>query len=268
MRMSEKRCLDVGGTFIKCDDGRQVPTCSGGSLEEIAASLKQAVGPVDSLKKLGIAIPGPFDYREGIFLMKHKFAAAYGMSFRDLAGIPPHVDVKYQHDVNSVLAGSMDMLGLKDCNCALVTLGTGLGYTYAVKGEVQCNEMGSPARGLWNRPWEDGILEDRISARGIRNAYEDITGDSSQSVYGIAQRAYAGEEAACRVFRQTGKILAPFLKEEAETLGLSVILFGGQISKSLALMIEPMRELTGVVQLLPAPEGAVFRGLDTLFEDD
>ena len=267
MNKSEKRCLDVGGTFIKCDDGRQVPTCSKGTAEEMSAAFREAVGPADSLRQLGVAIPGPFDFRKGIFLMKHKFDAAYGLSFRELAGIPPHVDVKYLHDVNAVLVGAVDMLGLRGCNCALVTLGTGLGYTCAVKGEVQCNEMGSPARGLWNRPWEDGMLEDRISARGIRNAYEDITGDSGQSPYGIAQRAFAGEEAALRVFRQTGEILAPFLKEEAEELGLSVILFGGQISKSLALMLEPMTELLGDVQLLPAPEGAVFRGLDTLFED-
>lgn len=267
MDMSEKRCLDVGGTFIKCDDGRQVPTCSGGSLDEIAAALKQAVGPAGSLKQLGIAIPGPFDYRRGVFLMKHKFAAAYGESFGQLAGIPPHVDVKYLHDVNAVLVGAVEVLGLHNCNSALVTLGTGLGYTYAERGAVQCNELGSPARGLWNRTWIDGILEDRVSSRGIRNAYEDITGDSSQSVYGIAQRAFSGEEAACRVFRETGEILAAFLKGEAEELGLSVILFGGQISKSLALMIEPIAGLLGGVQLLPAPEGAVFRGLDTLFKD-
>ena len=266
MNLSGKRCLDVGGTYIKCDDGRQVPACSKGSREQIAAALSAAVGPVASLRQLGVAIPGPFDYSEGVFLMKHKFAAVYGESFRTLAGIPPQVDVRFLHDVNAVLVGGVDMLGLRDCNCALVTLGTGLGYSYAVNGEVQTNDMGSPARGLWNLPWERGILEDRISARGIRSAYAALTGNCSVSVLDIAMKAYEGEEAASRVFLETGDLLGRILESEVKELGLSVILFGGQISKSLSLMMEPMAGRLSGVRLLMAPEGAVYRGLDTLFE--
>ena len=64
------RLLDVGGTFVKCADGRQVPIPSDGSREEIAAALAKAVGPLDGVKGIGVAIPGPFDYREGVFRME------------------------------------------------------------------------------------------------------------------------------------------------------------------------------------------------------
>ena len=190
------RLLDVGGTFIKCQDGRQIPVPSAGSREAVAAAFSEAVGPVASLKGIGIAIPGPFDYRNGIFLMKHKYASVYGECFRDLAGVPENVPVKYLHDVNAPLLGIVKMAGLESENVALVTLGTGLGFSYAVHGEVQCSESGGPAFGLWNRPWNGGILEDRISARGISSAYAALTGDSTPGAYDIACKAFSGEDAA------------------------------------------------------------------------
>ena len=64
---SAYRLLDVGGTFVKCADGRQVPIPSDGSRDIIAAALTEAIGPVEGLKGVGIAIPGPFDYTQGIF---------------------------------------------------------------------------------------------------------------------------------------------------------------------------------------------------------
>ena len=264
--------LDVGGTFIKCADGRQIPARSNGSREEIAAALREAVGDATDV---AVAIPGPFDYRNGIFLMKHKYAAVYGERFADLCHSDPSLchserseespSFRFMHDVNAPLLGSVRMLGLQDCNCALVTIGTGLGFSYAIKGEVQCNEKGSPVRGLWNRPCGGGILEDRISARGIITAYLNLTGAPLQSAKGVSQLAFAGDANAIKVFSDLGKLLGGALKEEADALGLSVILLGGQVSKSADLFIEPLaRQLPGV-RVLPAPEGAVFKGLESIF---
>lgn len=259
------RLLDVGGTFIKCQDGRQIPVPSAGSREAVAAAFREAVGPVASLKGIGIAIPGPFDYRNGIFLMKHKYASVYGECFRDLAGVPENVPVKYLHDVNAPLLGIVKMAGLESENVALVTLGTGLGFSYAVHGEVQCSESGGPSFGLWTRPWNGGILEDRISARGICSAYAALTGDSSLSAYDIACKAFAGEDAAVRTYSETGALLGGTLAVLAAELKLTTIFMGGQISKSLELMKQAMQEKMPVIKIEPAPDGAVFKGLESLF---
>ena len=61
--------LDVGGTYVKCDDGRQVPIASGGDKLQIAGALRQAVGDTAGIGRIGVAIPGPVDYRKGIFQM-------------------------------------------------------------------------------------------------------------------------------------------------------------------------------------------------------
>ncbi|MBO4742435.1 MAG: ROK family protein, partial [Bacteroidales bacterium] len=138
--------LDVGGTYIKCSDTRQIPTHSDGTKGDVADALRKAIGPLAGVKGIGVAIPGPFDYREGRFLMKHKFASVYNETFRSLARIPESIEVKFMHDVISVLAGAIRLLHLEDANSALVTLGTGLGFTHAVRGVVQCTESGSPER--------------------------------------------------------------------------------------------------------------------------
>ncbi|MBQ9194733.1 MAG: ROK family protein, partial [Bacteroidales bacterium] len=122
--------LDIGGTFIKCSDSRQFPISSEGSREGIVTAIRRAIGPMDVLEGIGVAIPGPFDFRSGIFLMEHKFSAVYGESFRELVRIPDSISIRFMHDVNAALQGNIRLLDLYGQNVALVTLGTGLGFSY------------------------------------------------------------------------------------------------------------------------------------------
>ena len=265
----EYRLLDVGGTFIKCADGRQVPIRSDGSREEIVSALKTAVGPTGGLKGVGVAIPGPFDYVDGIFLMKHKFSAVFGASFRVLVQLPENITLRFYHDVNILLRGAIRILGLERGNTALVTLGTGLGFSYAIDGRVQYNELVSPARNLWNIPVDGGgILEDRISARGIRAAYAGLTGDDMPSAHAIARLAYGGDESALAVFSGLGDRLGEALEDIVRELRIDTLLMGGQISKSISLMLRPLQNRLEGIRILPVPEGAVFEGLSSLFENE
>ena len=269
MSSSKEYCLlDVGGTFIKCADGRQVPIHSGGSREEIVSALKTAIGPVGGLKGVGIAIPGPFDYANGIFLMKHKFSALFGASFRELTQLPENIGLRFHHDVNILLRGAIRILGLEKGNTAVVTLGTGLGFSYAINGQVQYNEMGSPARNLWNIPLDGGgILEDRISDRGLRTAYAGLTGDDTLSAYAIARLAYGGDEYALEAFSGLGERLGEALEDVVRELHIDTLLMGGQISKSISLMLSPLQNRLEGICIRPVPEGAVFEGLSSLFEN-
>ena len=278
--------LDVGGTFIKCSDGRCIPMPSGGSRDEIAAALRLAVASLvpesrgvraaETLTPSGeccpnspaprqsparaVAIPGPFDYGKGIFLMKHKFAAVYGESFRALAGLPEEADIVFCHDVVAAL------LGCEGENVALVTIGTGLGFAHKEKGRVQVGPNGSPARSIYNLPWGDGILEDIVSARGIRNAYARLSGHSHLSAAQIAQCADAGDEAALQVFSDLGETLGQALAPLLEELHAGTLLLAGQVSKSLPLFSRPLRNALDGIDIRPAPEGAVFTGLLRLAE--
>lgn len=252
--------LDVGGTFIKCNDGRSVPVDSDGSRESIAASFREAVG--EDAVGVGIAVPGPFDYANGIFRMKHKFAAIYGECFRDVAGIPAGVPVGYIHDVNAALRGAIetDRL-LQEGTVALITLGTGLGLAVAENGRIVTNEAGSPKYKLWDLPYGDSILEEYISRRGIRKRYRD----GSVDVKELASMARRGNIDAAAAFRNAGADLSYGAQPLLERLGVRLVLFGGEISRSLDLFQLDFGDIT--IAYCKDFAGSVMRGAKAALQD-
>ena len=258
--------LDVGGTFIKCSDGREIPIDSAGSREAIAASLREAVGDAQAA---AVAIPGPFDYAFGTFLMKHKFAAVYGECFSELIGF--NGSVRFIHDVNCMLLGALQNPAYSSyCRVALVTIGTGLGFAVSVNGQLQCNAAGSPAVPLYNRPYRGGIAEDYVSKRGVMRTWSQVTGKAWPE--GQTVKDIAGTEAGREVFALTGRFLgeaaSPLLKE----MHIECLLLGGQISKSFHLMEDTLKaelgKLPGLKQISPLPnlDSATFDGLRAVLE--
>ncbi|MBR1869086.1 MAG: ROK family protein [Bacteroidales bacterium] len=213
--------LDVGGTFIKCSDGRSVSVASDGSREEIAAALHEAVGP-GRPEAVAVAIPGPFDYHEGVFRMRHKFAAVYGERFRDLAGLPEDIPMRFIHDVNCLLLGAIHSGATGQARrVALVTLGTGLGFALSFDGEILSTPAGSPAQSIWNAPYRGGIAEDFVSKRGIMRLWSDAVGRSWPDGKTVKDLALAAsgkvpcpdfpQEQAQSAFDEAGRCLAEIL---------------------------------------------------------
>ena len=259
--------LDVGGTFIKCSDGRKVPVDSDGSAGAIASAFKEAVGDPGGLKSIGVCIPGPFDYRRGIFLMKHKYAAVYGMSFSELAGIPDSVSLLFVHDVNAPLMGLLAIHPeLRKGTVALVTLGTGLGFSYAVDGVVKMNDNLGPALSLYNRQFRDGILEDYVSRRALLRTYgKPLSGDVKE----LSERARGGDKEARTAFLEAGKAFAEGAGPLLEELGIQTVYFGGQIAKSFDLMRPAAEPLLPGIKLLVVDDygRATMKGLKASFSE-
>ena len=266
MKSSRIVLLDVGGTFIKSSLGiagkgavegtfMSTPVSSNGTAEEITEAFRTAVsGQIKRAAEEGYAVeavcaalPGPFDYKKGVFLMKHKFAAVYGVSFREILGdvIAPDTRLAFVHDVNGALLGALTVdASLNDGNVAMVTLGTGLGFTYSIDGKVQESETGSPAEGLWDAPYMGGILEEYVSRRGILRLYAEQGGKlaEGEDVKEVSLRARNGEEAALKAFSLAGSHLAAGASKLIADLGIRKIIFGGQISRSFDLMEKSIRE--------------------------
>ena len=251
-------------------------------------SLRTAVGDAH---EVAVAIPGPFDYDRGIFLMKHKFAAVYGERFEDLVKISPRASLgrddnsvissppfvisseveksrfRFIHDVNAMLLGEMASGAGKGYDrVALVTLGTGLGFAMSIDGKLLKNEMGSPAVPIWNLPYRDGILEDYVSKRGfLRGFPEGLT------VKDLAMKANNGDSAALFRFANAGAILAQSIAPILEEYRIECLLFGGQISRSFNLFGPAVR--TGLANVPTLKQisrvsdisNATFNGLKALF---
>ena len=70
------------------------------------------------------------------------------------------------------------------------------------------------------------------------------------------------------VYDNVGKILGDALAPLQEELEFDTLLVGGQIAKSLSLMKKPLEAALPGMEIRQAPPKAVFRGLETLFENN
>lgn len=284
--------LDAGGTFIKCSDGREIPIRSDGSREEISSSFAKAVGAfcnedscVNDAKtacgkgqrncEIAVAIPGPFDYERGIFLMKHKFSSVYGMSFREVADVPSCARLLFTHDVNVMLAGEMFCgNGRGYSRVALVALGTGLGFAMSIDGHILKKATGSPLVSIFGLPYRDGILEDYASKRGFLGTFQALGGQGATTVKDIAEFASDGDKAALETFRSIGSTIARTISPILKEYGIECLLFGGQISRSFRFLEPALREgLSGVESLVDISQvsnfdNATFNGLRAMLRQE
>jgi glucokinase len=254
--------IDAGGTYFKSilvrmqgevltESFFQAPSCSNGSRENIIAAYQQvirrglqyAANNGCSICGIGISTPGPFDYKQGMSLMQHKFQAIKNIPLRNeifsLKLLPENLPIVFQQDVHSFLIGEQWTGVVKGtANVAAITLGTGLGFALMKDSKILDNGRGGPHTVIFNRPFEAGILEDRISRRGIIEQYCKYAACQGENidVHDIALKARNEQDVAARqVFMELGTILAEELSEIFNSLAITEVVFGGQISKSFDL---------------------------------
>ena len=255
--------LDVGGTFVKSvvatlggellpNTETSVPINSDGTREEIEQSFATVVANGKAIAEyngyvlagVGIAFPGPFDYNTGISYMTHKFAALEKLSmkefFHSLSEIGADMPVVFMHDVTAAVLGELNFGAAQGYNnVAIVTLGTGLGFSHTANGEIQYSAMGSPSVSIYNRPYREGVLEDYASKRGFLRAYAEVRGEANPenlTVAMIGGMCGEGNADALKAFENVGEILATELKPLLAELNIECLLFGGQISRSFRFM--------------------------------
>jgi len=250
--------LDIGGTFVKSglvsdsggvEDAAPVPVDAGGGApsiigviaEVVSAGLSAAGGRVD---RIGVAMPGPFDYARGISLMTRKFGSINGLELigalrEALPGIA-EVPIRFRHDANAFLAGELWQGAAQGVARAIgVTLGTGIGVACCLDGFFITNRLGSPAPevSVWSRPYKGGIVEDFISTAGLVTRYRQVCPAYAPEggVKGIAEAAQRDERAAVRLFEELGEDLGAVLLPLCERFRPERIVFGGQIAKDFSL---------------------------------
>lgn len=245
--------IDMGGTFLKgaiIDNEHnlltpvyQVEACSSQDMEQFLKGFHAMFDLLEEERNkqkleiafLAISSPGPFDYASGVSYMKHKYACLYEKNLRQLLHQHFHFTfpIYFENDVISFLYGASSLAtDIENQNVCAITLGTGLGYVLMKKGKIEKNALGSPLEVLYNVPYEDGIMEDYFSGRGLLSFYLRLGGKNASSAYELFCLANQKDERALLAFSQfgdhLGKALLPLmLKNE-----VSDIYLGGQVSKS------------------------------------
>lgn len=194
-----------------------------------------------------LAMPGPFDYQAGVSQMRHKLPYLYGVSLRQLLaqrfGWQPE-QVRFLNDADAFLLGEVGAGAARGVPRAVgITLGTGIGSSFAVDGHVVTEGPGVPPGGeIWNLPYEAGIVEDALSTRAIRRDYQQRTG-VLREVSAIAASA-PGDPDAAAIFTEFGRHLGQALRLVLAQFAPDVIVIGGGISRSAPLFLSAaQREL-------------------------
>jgi len=189
--------------------------------------IEEAYVGYDSSKRIFIALPGPFDYENGICLVKEqdKFKALYQTDIKaSLAArlnIPSHT-IKFVNDAEAFLKGELFAAPVLYKSVLGITLGTGLGSALYLDGIVKDAD-------LWNSPFEDSIAEEYLASGWFIKRYFELTGLHVTGVKEIEGKV-SGDLKAKQVFREFASNLARFLRPLVETHGLCMVIIGGNIS--------------------------------------
>jgi glucokinase len=226
----------------------------------------------DAIKGVGLAMPGPFDYPNGISLIndasQNKFLSLYRMNIKHALSQRLELDaadIRFKNDAECFLLGEVFGGAGKGAKRAIgVTLGTGFGSAFVLDGK---SEDGN----LWCAPFRGGIAEDSISTRWFLARYKELTGQVPASVKELACAALDGEVKAKQAFEEFGSTLSEFLVPLTVKYKADTLVIGGNIALSWDLFIAPLQKAitqaspsTRLVQARLGEEAALMGGASLL----
>jgi glucokinase len=215
---------------------------------------------------MSLAMPGPFDYENGISYIKglDKYEALYGMDIRaNLAGLLgiKQQDIRFRNDAESTIAGEVLAGAGKNYRRVMgITLGTGFGSAYSENSVTKDLNLGSD-------PFKESIADDYLSTRWFLKRYLDATGVRlTGSVKELATRAHHSE-AAREVFKEFALHLSEFLAGPVKRLAPDVLVICGNIARASEFFLPLLSKTLGTVVIERAQlgENAPLIGAASLF---
>lgn len=289
MRDSFVLGIDIGGshltaalvnvatrTFVQ-DSYTRIRVNSKGTVDEILNSWVSAIQsiyekhPVKN-KRIGLAMPGPFDYTNGISLITglDKYEALYKLNVKELIseklGIPV-ASILMMNDAACFLRGEVYYGAAKGYqNVIGITLGTGTGSAIHHNGITEDANLGPS-------PFMDSIADEYFSTRWFVKRYSEKTGNVVKDVKALAER-YTTDKDIKDIFSEFVKNLIVFLEGFVNQEKPQVIVMGGNIAQCANLFLEDL--ITGLAAkgiMIPIVnaqlgEEAAILGAASLFEDD
>ena len=209
------------------------------------------------IHKIGIAMPGPFDYENGISLIKglYKYESLYGLNVKELLADELNISprsIKLVNDASAYLLGEKEAGAAKEFNnIVAITLGTGLGSAAYYNGSLEEGD-------LYCTDFETGKCEDYASARWLINEYEKVSGKKAPNVKQIADLC-ANDKNAKIVFEKFGNNLYRILHNRYILQSPEVVIIGGNIAKAwqhfIHSVMDAMKKAGFKFELKPAELG-------------
>jgi glucokinase len=193
--------------------------------------------PVEKVKGIGFAMPGPFDYVHGICLIKGvaKYENLYGFNIADaitsILDVPANFQVRFMNDASSFAVGeAWAGKAAKSDRSLSITLGTGFGSAFIRNRIPVVDGPDVPKMGcVYHLSYKDGIADEYFSTRWFLGQYKKITGIDVRGVKEIAEAA-ATDKIAAGLFTEFGDDLGGFLATWLNKFKAEIIVIGGNIS--------------------------------------
>lgn len=189
----------------------------------IKESLKLHGSPVEHI---GIAVPGPFDYDKGIFLIQNlrKFDALYKMNLKELLGerlnIPPE-NIRTANNSPCFLQGEVFHGAGKGYNNILgFILSSGFGSARYVDGLATDAD-------LWKAPFRNSIVNNYLDIQWITERYYEFTTHIAKDINELATLAQTDDGIGQLVFGEYGENFAIFLSEYVKKFKAELVVVGG-----------------------------------------
>ncbi len=256
--------LDVGGTNIKSallkvsDSVEIIPkgvydakSCSDSEtiLSNICGIIEK-VSPVDGIDGIGIAFPGPFDYENGICLMRglNKYESIYGVSIKEqiyarLFKNDKKIPIVFMHDIEAFARGICAYEPYGKSRILHLCIGTGAGSAFTDNGEIITHSQSVPENGwIYNCAFKDSVIDDYISARGLENLALKHTGHphSGLELYNMAK---SGDSRAKEAFKEFSENTAEAIETFLKSFKPRILLLAGQISKSYEFFADSIKDV-------------------------
>ncbi|WP_316814212.1 ROK family protein [Pedobacter heparinus] len=179
--------------------------------------------------KIGIAMPGPFDYQNGIALFKgvQKYDALYGIDIGDALSRDLNVPLEniiFINDAEAFLRGELAAGAASAVKKAIgITLGTGLGSASNCKGApMDVNRAALP--------FLDQNAEEYISTRWFLKRYRELTGFDIKNVEELLN--VAEPVIKNQIFDEFAINLGSFINDFIADEDPELLVIGGNIART------------------------------------
>jgi glucokinase len=263
--------LDVGGTFIKAGlidenientralESRSTPTVVD-DLKGFISKLTELIRDFQksaAIEAVGIGVPGLRSSKTHAIQTSPNIPCLKNVNLEDLVADEVHLKIVTENDANAgAYAEFLCGAGVGVRNLVYLTLGTGFGSGLILNGSLYTGTSGYGAefghtivdpQGRLCGCGQRGCVETVASATGIVMTAQDVvkTGGAgmlreiqppltAEKIYSVAMR---GDQAARRVFVETGRWLGIACANLINLLNLEVIVIGGGVMASGELLL-------------------------------
>ena len=258
------------------------------SADEIFKKWEKAIeGSISKINKLdlegiGFAMPGPFDYENGIALFDErvlKYEKLFQINVaeriqKDLE-LGSADKVRFMNDATSFAVGEAwvgKAAGYK--KSIAITLGTGFGSAFIDSGIPVLEGDNIPKLGcVWHLPFKHGIADDYFSTRWFVKTFEKYTGQELPGVKEISKLADNGDVKAINLFFEFGRNLGEFLSPWLMKFNDDILVVGGNMALAFNLWGPVFKaaldkqNIQIIIEISELKESAAIAGSARLFDE-